>query len=257
MSDETNQYYDLTRVVPPTATANPDSIVGGSETQDFPDCCAVGDATGYFCSGTLIAPRLVVTARHCENVRRVFLLGSNIDAPEEGETITVAREIRHPSVDLRLLLLEHDSTVAPRHVAQGFEISAGIQAHGAQAVVAGFGTIDRHGHQGYGLKRKTEVPLMTLDCNGEGESALYGCRPGIELVAGQRGLIRDTCLGDSGGPLYLLSENGEYMLLGVTSRGVRRMQRGDPECGDGGVYIRLDQFIDWIEAETALKLASA
>src|SRR5262245_2117956 len=140
MSNETN--YDLTRVVPPTATNDPDSIVGGTETQDFPDCCAVGDATGYFCSGTLIAPRLVVTARHCENVGRVFLLRSNLPAPAEGETIAVAREILHPSVDRRLLILEHDSTVAPRHIAQDFEITARIQAHGTHAVVAGFGTID-------------------------------------------------------------------------------------------------------------------
>src|SRR5687768_7681515 len=54
--------YDLSKVIPPTQTDNPDSIVGGSLTSDFPDCSAVGNDQRYFCSGTLIAPNVVVTA---------------------------------------------------------------------------------------------------------------------------------------------------------------------------------------------------
>jgi hypothetical protein len=54
---------DRPRVEPPTRPGR--EIVGGVETQDFPDCCALGDDRGYYCSGTLIAPNVVVTAEHC------------------------------------------------------------------------------------------------------------------------------------------------------------------------------------------------
>ena len=40
-------------------------IVGGIPTRDYPDCVAVGGASGWCCSGTLVASNVVVTAGHC------------------------------------------------------------------------------------------------------------------------------------------------------------------------------------------------
>jgi secreted trypsin-like serine protease len=71
------------------------------------------------------------------------------------------------------------------------------------------------------------------------------------MVAGHQGLQRDTCKGDSGGPLYIHTGNDQYALLGVTSRGVRN---GFTTCGDGGIYVRLDRCVDWIEQVTGIKL---
>ena len=79
--------FDLSKVIPPTQTNEPDSIVGGVPTSDFPDCCAVGNGNGYFCTGTLIAPTLVVTAEHCTGVTQVFLKGNDVNNPNSGETI--------------------------------------------------------------------------------------------------------------------------------------------------------------------------
>jgi Trypsin len=236
--------YDPGRVIPPTPTDDPDSIVGGVPTREFPDCCAVGDDTRYYCTGTLIAPTVIVTARHCKNLKRAFLKGYDVTRPGGGETIQIEEEVAHPEADLRVLILREPSSVAPRHVAQGAEIQA------ERALLVGFGTVDFGGTVGYGLKRKVEVPIASIDCRGRGESSRYGCNPGTELVAGHRGLDRDSCRGDSGGPLYILGSEGTYHLLGVTSRGV-----GGPRvCGDGGIYVRLDQFLEWIKSKTGVAI---
>lgn len=239
--------YDLQHVIPPTVNPNdPDSIVGGQPTADFPDCCAVGNANGYFCTGTLIAPNLVVTAKHCTNPTRVFLKGSTVNQPASGETIEVVEAIPHPDVkvDIQVLRLASNATVAPRHIAQGFEVE------GKTALAVGFGTIDLGGTVGYGVKRKVEVPVMSLGCNDATDAGKYGCRMGIEMVAGHRGLNRDSCRGDSGGPLYITGEQGMY-LLGVTSRGTNNATH---VCGDGGVYVRIDQFVDWIRQRTGVQI---
>lgn len=245
MTPDPNSFYDLGHVIPPTQTPNPDTIVGGSPTHEFPDCCAVGNQRGYYCSGTLIAPNVVVTAAHCEQIQQVFLKGSNISDPQSGETIRVERTIFHEDVDLQLLILERNSQVQACHIAQGFEV------RGEQAMLVGFGTIDLHGTIGYGVKRKVEVPIQSLDSTGPLNREQYGSRPQVEMVAGQRGLNRDSCRGDSGGPLYIMSPEGVYYLLGVTSRGIRN---SDSVCGDGGIYVRVDQFVDWIRAQTGVNI---
>jgi len=232
-------------------------IVGGTLTDGFPDCCAVGsEFMGYFCTGTLIASNVVLTAKHCAgqfNVTRVFLKGNDINKPEKGLTINVKEVRKHPdeNVDLMLLILEQPTTIDARPIARGSKFK------GNSALVVGFGRIDEDGTKGYGKKRKAKVPIMSLDCNLNDEQVQYGCRPGIEMVAGHRGLKKDTCQGDSGGPLYVEDEEGNYLLLGVTSRGISvPAQEGGTipsRCGNGGIYVRADQFIPWIQSETGVK----
>lgn len=47
-----------------------------------------------------------------------------------------------------------------------------------------------------------------------------------------------TCSGDSGGPLFI-EENGELLLVGVTSR-------GSLLCNGEGIYTLVPSFVDWI-----------
>ena len=89
------------KVIPPSGQAPGFEIFGGVETTRFPDCCAIGNADYYSCSGTLIAPTVVVTARHCdEGITRVFLKGGSISDLATGEEIPVVAEYAHPEVDL-------------------------------------------------------------------------------------------------------------------------------------------------------------
>src|SRR5260370_33086108 len=66
-------------------------------------------------------------------------------------------------------------------------------------------------------------------------------KPGGELGAGGMGI--DTCPGDSGGPLYLLTDYGS-LLAGVTSRSY---DNASVACGEGGIYERPDKIVEWIE----------
>ena len=220
-------------------------VIGGEETKNFPDCCAVGNNGGYYCSGTLIAPQLVVTAKHCQDVTRIFLRGNDITKPESGEILRVQKEILHPALDLKLLFLEKPASVIPRKVVQILPATVG-----KVATVAGFGRIDAAGLVGYGKKRQVDVPIVAMELTSS-DALKYGGLQGWEMVAGHQGLQRDTCKGDSGGPLYIQIGNNEYALLGVTSRGVLT---GFTTCGDGGIYVRLDRCIDWIEQVTGIKL---
>lgn len=233
-------------VIPPSPQDDVHSIVGGELTNDFPDCCAVGNDNGFFCTGTLIAPNLVVTAGHCTGSTRVFLKGSDIRVPDEGEIIRVSRTVVHPDTDLRVLVLEQNSTVTPRHVARGSQVG-----QPTKALLVGFGTTNLAGNIGYGRKRKVEVPIVSLECGTASDEQKLGCRRGVELVAGHRGLLRDSCKGDSGGPLYIRGSGNTFHLLGATSRGIINTVN---VCGDGGIYVRVDKFLDWIKDETGITI---
>lgn len=224
-------------------------IVGGEETNDFPDCCAVGNATGYYCSGTLIAPTIVVTARHCIAPTRVFLRGNSIFEPERGETIPVEETFSHPEVDLQVLRLAHPTQVTPRHVAQGDEVIV-VE----QAMVAGFGRTNFAGTQGYGIKRKALVPVMSMASANPADVNTYGGMANRELVAGHLGLRRDTCKGDSGGPLYIEVAKDVYYLLAATSRGATNALN---VCGDGGIYVRVDLCLAWIRQISGVEIEGA
>ena len=236
--------HDQQKVVPPSPNAAVAAIVGGSPTSDFPDCCALGNSSNFFCTGTLIASNFVLTAKHCASVTKV-LIGSDNVRSAGGELQTVASRIQHPSLDLQLLHLANNSTIAPRRIARGADAQAVI------AILAGFGMDDFQGTSGFGIKRTVQVPIETPDCQGQGESQKFGCAPGAEMVAGHRGLRRDTCKGDSGGPLYVQSPDRGPVLLGVTSRGARNDLN---VCGDGAVYVRADLAVAWIEQQLGTPL---
>jgi endonuclease G len=235
-------------VIKPTRIEGVQKIIDGVKVppSELQDCCAVGDDVEFYCTGTLIAPTLVVTARHCTGATRVFF-GTNIANLGAGQVISVARKHSHPSQDLQVLeLASAPAGIAPRHIAQGGEVS------GNTCILAGFGATEITGKFGYGEKRKLEkMPIVSLLCQGAGERGQFGCKPGAEMVAGQRGLVKDSCSGDSGGPLYIDQSDGSKALLGVTSRGVRN---SSSECGDGGIYVRVDQFVDWIKQETGVSI---
>jgi len=99
-------------------------IIGGQKVPaaQFPDCVAVGSDHEWACSGTLIAPRIVLSAGHCaEYATRVFF---GNDVKRKGTTISVERRVRHPEYqngkkhDLLLLFLERAATAQPRVIAQ-------------------------------------------------------------------------------------------------------------------------------------------
>jgi len=226
-------------------------IVGGStvEGKEFDDCVAVGDDDDFGCTGTLIAPNVVLTAGHCEALHTRVFVGNSLT--KKGREFKVSKHVRHEKFDeelrndLMILILEKKVTgVKPRPLASKAVIDAAVTAR-----VVGFGTTDVNATQGFGLKRKTDVPIVSQGCRGKvkgkTDASVYGCHPNREIVAGKPLLLHDTCKGDSGGPFFVQDSMGRWLLAGVTSRGT---DQALTMCGDGGLYVRVDAYANWIAA---------
>ena len=59
------------------------------------------------------------------------------------------------------------------------------------------------------------------------------------------GTQRDTCVGDSGGPLFAEVKRGQFIQVGITSWSEGGC--GMTEHGLFGVYVRVARFVDWID----------
>lgn len=205
------------------------------------------------CTGTLVAPDRVVTARHCacDGISGRIMVGAEasegvwhdvVGGPDTiGDICGPIGSASNP--DLAVLHLATPvAGVMPRAFATATEID-GARFY----TVAGFGYTETFI---FGRKHETDVPSATNDCSrdipawGTTEARAFGCIPGEEIVAGRAGLGRDTCNGDSGGPLFVLPAGmqGEasLKLAGVTSRATDNSSPNGPlVCGDGGIYVRL------------------
>jgi secreted trypsin-like serine protease len=228
-------------------------VVGGrrARTDEFLDCVAVGNDAMWGCTGTLIARRVVVTAGHCADFATRVFIGNDVDSlPARGRVVSVQGRFRHPAYDpvtyendLMILLLSEDVVnIAPRAFADDALVAAAPDGR-----VVGFGHHNADGTVGYGVKRLTDVPVVSPDCRGSTggrtDTSLYQCHTGRELVAGRRDLGKDSCRGDSGGPLYMEDEHGDWWLAGATSRATSKAVKS---CGDGGIYVRVALYRSWM-----------
>ena len=165
-------------------TAQNARIIGGTNVvaKEFDDCVAVGNDVKFGCTGTLIAPNVVLTAGHCEVLHTRIFVGN--DTAKKGRVFRVKRHIRHPSWDnefnndLMLLILEKPVTgVTPRKLA-----TATVVDKATDARVVGFGTTDTAGTKGYGTKQQTDVPIVSPACEGRvkgrSDRTVYGCHSG-------------------------------------------------------------------------------
>lgn len=232
-------------------------VIGGQPVApgEYLDCVAVGNDKDWGCTGTLIAPEVVVTAGHCADYATRVFFGR--DVSKNGKVVKVIKRFRHPSYnvggrnDLMVLLLQEAvKGVAPRALAGKAVIDKATDGR-----VVGFGHSNASGTTGYGIKRFVDVPMVSSACkglvDGQQDKFTYGCDAGQELVAGRALSERDSCSGDSGGPFYVLDGKGRWLLAGATSRATSSAMS---TCGDGGVYVRIDRYKTWIASLPGVKL---
>jgi len=235
------------------ASANEAPVVGGSTVPDgkWPDAVAVLGTKGS-CTGTLVAPDVVITAGHCAEINPTEVIANTVDytAPD-GDLITVKSTTAYPdwqhTYDISVLVLEQPiPNVTPRRVGTGCTFQ---ELHSAMSVhLVGFGLTSESGTGDNTLLNEAMAPVVDPDCS-RGNGCHAQVAPGGEFVAGGDGT--DSCFGDSGGPVYFDTPRGT-VVIGAVSRGV---DGAAMPCGGGGIYVRTDKIVKWIEDTTGRTIA--
>jgi hypothetical protein len=252
------------------------AITGGElDGEDHPNVgLMIADIDGepvWRCSGTLIAPRVFLTAGHCAGDgatgARVWFdsdMSANPEYPYGGETSYEGVPVAHPYYswppeniwpnnplypngdyyDVGLVILEEavtdiqPATLATPGLLSQLKKDRILRGGWADGYEVYFRSV------GYGITLLT-WPHPTHDNNKVrmvSESAYVALTRNI-LHLTQRSVFNEdgTCNGDSGGPAFWIDGKGNEILVAVTSR-------GDGPCVASGLDYRIDnpKILEWI-----------
>lgn len=224
-----------------------------------------------FCTGTLIAADVVLTAAHCvlnggdtgegtfATMGRINLADGHADN-NDSETIRAVAAVAHPGyrglgspADVALLLLERGSSKEP------VALAAAPPDEGATTSIVGYGvraigTVEASHAAVEVLPRRLQKTQLRIEARAFCDAAGGGGGPvTAEGMLCTSGLRRGSsaCRGDSGGGLFSAPRAaGRRVQVGVVSY-------GDAECmsEDAGVFTDVSAVRGWVAA-TAARLAA-
>ncbi|NXO44037.1 GRAA protein, partial [Locustella ochotensis] len=227
-------------------------IIGGYEVKPHsrPFMAQIKGPTGnIICGGALIKENWVLTAAHCKVEKSKVVLGAHSSKIKEKEqqTFRIANFIHYPCYDSTtkendIMLLQLQGRAKLNKAVQLIALppSDDDPKPGTDCTVAGWGTTSSRRHKLPTALMEVNITVIRREiCNDKNH---YNGKPVITenmICAGAKKGGKDSCNGDSGGPLRC---NG--VMKGITSFGKPK------SCGKAngpGVYARLTtQHLKWI-----------
>ncbi|KAB0384916.1 hypothetical protein FD755_006833 [Muntiacus reevesi] len=229
-------------------------IIGGQECERHsqPWQVAIYHFSKFQCGGVLVAPQWVLTAAHCKsNNYQVWLGRHNLFEDEDSAQFALVSEafpnpgfnlsllenhIRQPGEDYShdLMLLRLQEPLQLTEDVQVLGLPTEEPQLGATCLASGWGSIKP---DEFSYPDDLQCVDLTLLPNEKCAAAHPQEVTETMLCAGNLQGGKDTCVGDSGGPLIC-----EGMLQGITSWG--HIPCGSPN--KPSVYTKVILYLDWI-----------
>jgi trypsin len=254
-------------LAPTLAQAAPDagaSIVGGdvASIAEFPSLAFIAAQTGrnqgFACTGTVIAPRLVLTAAHCVEDLEVggftpanrYVVATGQADPRQippANLLRVASTHVYPRFDPgtthgdAALLVLATPTPAPAIPLAGAADGA-LYEGGTGVLLAGWGLTKPNARSApRSLRSTSTVVLNGASCKQRTRSFYPPYSSAVEMcTTDPPDHANGGCFGDSGGPALARRPDGSLVEIGITSTGA-------PECSTKlpNIFTRADRISAW------------